>query len=160
MTQEDIEKIELLNNCFLSETGKHELVKLGVFKDLVISLTKEDIEVIITNQILFSPIFSPACQTTIKRMIPECSKIISIDINTMKQFTSQESVAIILHEIGHAMNPEKKGEEGEFIADDYAKDRNFSIHIISSLEKGKKLWKEEFDKPITAKRIERLKEIK
>jgi hypothetical protein len=71
-------------------------------------------------------------------------------------FSSDEGTAIILHEIGHALNPELKNMEGEYTADNYACDRGFSQHIISSLEKGKMIRPSEFSTQSTELRIERL----
>ena len=108
------------------------------------------------NNIYFNPLFSPASQSDLNINLYKGAKIITIDINSLKHITSGESVAIILHEIGHALNPFEKGEKGEFVADDYAVDRNYKDALLKSLVSCKKLWPDEFDKKITEKRINRL----
>jgi hypothetical protein len=84
-------------------------------------------------------------------------RISSIDINTIKLFSLEEGTAIILHEIGHALNPDLKGMEGEYAADDYACQKGFKEYIISSLEKGKLIIPSEFSTKSTDLRIEHLK---
>lgn len=74
-------------------------------------------------------------------------------------FTSGEETSIILHEIGHALNPNLKGIEGEFMADNYTSERGLTDEIISSLEKGKAIRPSEFATKSTEQRIERLKKI-
>ncbi|WP_379777306.1 hypothetical protein [Flavobacterium sp. GCM10022190] len=143
----------------LSEKGLSELSELGVYSELVKVLSLEDLKFLSDIGVYFNPIFSPASQTNIGKTIEHGSKVITIDINSLRKFTQSESVSIILHEIGHAINPWTKNEEGEYAADDYAIKRGYAEYIISSLEKGKRYWPEEFDKQITQNRIDRIKEL-
>jgi len=53
------------------------------------------------------------------------------------KFTPFETAAIILHEVGHILNKEPSEESAfsEFYADDYARSKNFGIHLLSGLKK-------------------------
>lgn len=142
----------------LNQFGTSVLVKLEIYTKLILALTGSDLEILKEKKVFFNPLFSPASQTNLSINLERGSKIITIDLNTLKLFTSYESVAIILHEIGHALNPDIKGEDGEFVADDYAVVRNYRDFLISALERGKSIRPEEFSKEITEIRIRRLKE--
>lgn len=151
-------KAELFHNQMLNQFGIYKLAKLNIYKKLIQALTEADINMLKENKIFFNPIFSPASQSDLNIDLERGSKIITIDINTFKKFTSEEGVAIILHEIGHAINSDKKNEVGEFAADDYAIERNYGNSIINSLERGKKIMPDEFICETTEKRILRIKE--
>jgi hypothetical protein len=153
-----IHKAEFFHNQMLNQFGIYKLAKLNIYKELIQALTEADINMLKENKIFFNPIFSPASQSDLNIDLERGSKIITIDINTLKFFTSEEGVAIILHEIGHAVNSDKKNEAGEFAADDYAIERNYGNSIINSLERGKKIMPDEFICETTEKRISRIKE--
>ncbi len=156
MTEEEIQKAEKMTNRMLNEYGMSQLANFGIFKKLIQSLSTNDINSLVENRIYFNPIFSPASQNQIRLNLEEGSNIITIDLNSIKLFSSDEGTAIILHEIGHALSPELKNMDGEYNADNYACERGFSQHIISSLEKGKLIRPSEFATKITELRIERL----
>ena len=160
MTEEDNIKAELMHKRMLNQFGINELANIGIYKKLILALSESDLQELTQKNVFFNPIFSPATQNDIAIAIPVGSKIITLDINTLKLFSSDEGTAIVLHEIGHAVNPSKKGQEGEFVADDYAVNRNYKDAVISSLEKGKSIRPTEFSKQITETRIQRLKEMK
>lgn len=156
--EKNIYKAELFHNQMLNQFGIKKLVDLNIYKKLIQALSEDDINILINNKIFFNPIFSPASQSDLNIDLDCGSKIITIDINTIKKFSSDEGVAIILHEIGHAVNSDKKNETGEFAADDYAIKRNYGNSIINSLERGKKIMPDEFICETTEKRILRIKE--
>lgn len=156
MTEEEIQKAEQMTNRMLNEYGMSQLANFGVYKKLIQSLSVNDITSLVENKIYFNPIFSPASQNKLKLDLEKGSNIITIDLNTIKLFSSDEGTAIILHEIGHALNPKLKNMEGEYAADNYAFERGFSQQIISSLEKGKLIRPSEFSTKSTELRIERL----
>lgn len=156
MTEEEIQKAEQLTNRMLNEFGISQLVNMGIYKKLILSLSVNDIKALVDNKIYFNPVFSPASQNKLKLDLENGCNIITIDINTIKLFSSDEGTAIILHEIGHALNPELKNLNGEYAADDYACERGFKQYIISSLEKGKLIRTSEFSTLSTESRIERL----
>ena len=157
MTEEEQQKAEKMANRMLNQVGISELAKLGVYKKLILSLSIDDFNTLETNKIYFNPIFSPASQNKLNLDLEKKSNIITIDINTVKLFTSEEGTAIVLHEIGHALNPDKKNIEGEYAADGYACDRGYSQYIISSLEKGKLIRPSEFSTKSTELRLEKIK---
>jgi len=152
----DLEKAEAIHKRMLNQFGISELIKLNVYKDLALALNERDYSDLEENNIYINPLFSPASQSDLVIDLPKGAKIITLDINSLKHLSSGESVAIILHEIGHALNPLEKGENGEFVADDFAIDRNYKDALLKSLVSCKKLWPVEFEKKITEKRINRL----
>jgi Zn-dependent protease with chaperone function len=158
MAEQEIKKAKLMHGQMLNQYGISELSNLDIYRKLVLALTESDLETLKENKIFFNPLFSPASQSDLSIDLERGSKIITVDINSLKLFTSDESVAIILHEIGHALNPELKGEDGEFAADDYAVAHNYRESLISALERGKSIRPSEFSKLITEKRIKRLRE--
>jgi len=157
MTEKEKQKAGEMANRMLNEFGISELANMGVYKKLILSLSANDMTSLVDNEIYFNPIFSPASQNTLKLNLKKGSNIITIDLNTIKLFSSDEGTAIILHEIGHALKPELKNIEGEFAADNYACDRGFAQYIISSLEKGKLIRPAEFSSKSTELRIERIR---
>ena len=157
MTEEQKQKAEKMANRMLNQVGISELAKLGIYKRLILSLSIVDFNILEANKIYFNPIFSPASQNKLNLDLEKGSNIITIDLNTVKLFSSEEGTAIVLHEIGHALNPDKKNIDGEYVADSYACERGFSQYIISSLEKGKMIRPSEFSTKSTELRLERLK---
>ena len=157
MTEEEQHKAEKMASRMLNQVGISELAKLGVYKKLILSLSKDDFNTLEASKIYFNPIFSPASQNKLNLDLEKGSNIITIDINTVKLFSSEEGTAIILHEIGHAINPDKKNIEGEYAADNYACERGYSQYIISSLETGKLIRPSEFSTKSTELRLERIK---
>lgn len=157
MSEENMKMAEMMHGRFLNEVGLGHLIKLDIYRRLVLCLEISDLEQLVAENIYFYPIFSPASQSNLPIALPRSSRIIGIDVNTLKFFSPDESVAIILHEIGHALNSAYKGEEGEYIADDYAACRGYKEHIVGGLERGKKINPSAFDNEITDKRINRLK---
>ncbi len=156
MTKEEIQKAEQMANRMLNEYGMSQLASFGIYKKLILSLSINDITTLVDNRIYFNPIFSPASQNKLNLDLERGANIITIDLNTIKLFSSDEGTAIILHEIGHALNPDLKNIEGEYTADNYASERGFTQSIISSLEKGKLIRPAEFSTQSTELRIERL----
>ena len=157
MTEEQKQKAEKMANRMLNQVGISELAKLGIYKRLILSLSIDDFNILEDNKIYFNPIFSPASQNKLNLDLEKGSNIITIDLNTVRLFSSEEGTAIVLHEIGHALNPDKKNIDGEYVSDSYACERGFSQYIISSLEKGKMIRPSEFSTKSTELRLERLK---
>lgn len=156
MTENETKRAEIMNGLMLNQVGIAKLADLGIYKELILALSLEDLTELRQNRVYLNPMFSPASLTELRVELPANSKVISIDINTLKIFTPDEGVAVILHEIGHALNPDKKGEIGEYVADDYAVSHSYKNSIISSLQRGIQIRPDEFDNEITHKRIARL----
>jgi len=156
MTEEERQKAEQMANRMLNEFGISQLANMGIYKKLILSLSLDDMTDLVENKIYFNPIFSPASQNKLKIDLGKGSNIITIDLNTLKLFSSDEGTAIILHEIGHALRPELKNMDGEYAADDYSCERGFTQYIISALEKGKLIRPSEFVSKSTELRIAQL----
>jgi len=157
MAQKDKIEAEKMNQRMLTGRGIIALDHLNIYKELISALSFKDLLALEKKNVYFNPLYSPASQSEVNIDIPKGSKIITIDINTLELFTPQEGIAIILHEIGHALHPNARNEEDEFLADDYAVNHGYKNEIISCLEKGKTIRPELFVKEMTEKRINRLK---
>ena len=129
----------------------------GVWKKFILELTDEDVERFMKENIYFLGVSSPACQTQM-RPINQSSTIISFDIDALSFFDSDQYVALLLHEVGHAFNPTLIGREGEFAADDFAMQHDYGKYIISGLEKGIANGLNGFDQLINNERIQRSKQ--
>lgn len=127
--------------------------------ELINNMTDQDVEAMEKNSVYINPVPSPASQCRISQGLPAASLVITIDTNATKQFSSREMTAMILHEIGQALNPLKRGMDGEFAADDYAVARGFKEDIISSLVKGIEIDPASFNNASTAQRIQRLRDL-
>lgn len=149
------EKIEFVKNRILNSVGFTRLRDKLIFKNLVLAFTRDDIILLGERCIYFLPMFSPASQSQLKFCLPKYAHIICIDINALDLFSREEATAIILHEIGHTISPEINN---EYDADDYALRHDYGEYLISALEKGKEIDPKNFDKEITYKRIQRIKD--
>ncbi|MBU3664195.1 MAG: hypothetical protein FGM41_13510 [Bacteroidetes bacterium] len=90
--------------------------------------------------------------------VPACDlmKLVTVEMTYLRLFLKEEVTGILLHEIGHAFNPDKQKMEGEFAADNFAKEKGFSTWIISGLESGLKQNLMGFEKETIRQRIEKL----
>ena len=70
---------------------------------------------------------------------------------------SNERIAILLHELGHAINPGIDSRSSEFNADDFVIERGFGNSLNESLQRNIVDNPIEFDKEITKQRIERIR---
>ena len=164
---EILEKIEIVQNHFVTDftyivlqnQNSYKLEPLDIFKDLVLSFRDEDLNFIKANNIFLSVIFSPASISKNKILIPLNSQIIAFDYNILVKYSTRERIATLLHEYGHAFNPNIKGNEGEFTADDFAIERGYGKEIKELLERNKLENPREFDKEITNLRIERINKM-
>lgn len=131
---------------------------LGIYADFINSLSDEGLNRIVTDRIFFNAFYSPASNSQTKVAIPVNSKVITFDANIFSRYPKSEQIAMLLHEMGHAVNPTLTGEAGEFAADDFAIKNRYSTALKKSLENFVRDFPKEFDKPITHKRIARITE--
>lgn len=156
MTEEQIQRADRIYTLFLNEKGTSRLGDHLVMKELITNLSNEDVTAIEQAQIYFNPVPSPASSSRLNKDLPARSHIITIDINCAEYYTAREIVAMMLHEIGHAINPTLTSMPGEFAADDYAVQRGFAADILSSLEKAIVLNPTNFNNSSTHQRIEKI----
>lgn len=155
---EVIKKLGLLEQIFASNSTftylrPNYLDVLGLIGN---SLSIENLQELIDNNVFISIMFSPGTHIKIKHDLPADSGLIVIDYNNLKDLPRNQIVAIIYHEIGHALTPDLKGEESEFAADDYAISKGFGNALRQSLMDNIANSPIEFDKAITHKRIDRI----
>lgn len=156
MEEKIIDRIIAIRSMFLNNTGTNILGESGILEKLSNALTDKDINEIKDNKIYFNPVYFPGSQSILNNTIEKHSTIITIDLNAIDLFNKEEMCAIILHEIGHALNPTIKGEEGEYTADNYAISRGYKDFIMSSLKLGIKVLPKVYDKEITNKRLDKI----
>jgi hypothetical protein len=118
-------------------------------KDLT-ELSKHNVRMVMTH--------APACCFHIP---PTEGKVhlLCFDSHTLGRFPKEHIVAMILHEMGHVLNPNLSGDEFEFKTDDYAIDRGFGAHLASCLERGIELELVDFDEEMNHRRIERIRTL-
>ncbi len=151
-------KLDIIKKQMINEYSFTQLAKKGIMKLLIDSLSIEDCNLIQANAVYFFVSLSPASQLKVRVLVPIDSNLIFIDGNCFDEFSEFELTSILLHEIGHSLNPDLKSEKGEFNADDYAVKRGYKKSIISSLLKCIEKWPRQFDKKIHHSRILRLQE--
>jgi hypothetical protein len=139
----------------LNERGIADLANMGIWKCLIETLSDEDILEIENNSIYFNPLYSPASTSIINQNLPKNAKMITIDVNSLKDYTCEESVAVILHEIGHAVDSMRC----DFTADKYVINHGYGQNLIDALVKSKTLKPVEFQKDITEQRICKIREF-
>lgn len=150
----------IMESLFINEKSiDYAIRKLQIYAPLGHALSEDDWKSLSLNNIFFNVIFSPGVNSPVERNIPSGSKLISLDVNTLIRLPVRQRIAIALHEIGHALNPNLSGRDGEFTADDYAIDRLYGQDIRESLLYLRETNPDEFDKPITTERIERIERI-
>lgn len=122
---------------------------------LLQSLSSKDILDLEKENVRFGLIVAPASQITMQ-LKEDWINLLCFEKHFFLPFTKEETVAIILHELGHVFNPGLDGDYHEFAADDYAIERNYGAAIKSSLVKAIDLKLPGFIQDINYKRIERI----
>jgi len=153
------EKAEKFRSRFLQVSLGQFLVTMGVYQQLLETLTEDDIDKLVAENVYFAQTCSPSAIIQLSN-VPACSlmKLITVEMTYLRLFLKEEVTGILLHEIGHTFNPDKQKMEGEFAADSFAKERGFSNWIISGLESGLKQNLIGFEKESINQRIEKLNE--
>lgn len=152
-------KAQIMHSRMVNFKSIHYAQQLNIYAETGHALSLEDWQLLQQQNVYINIIFSPGVTSPIEITIPIGSQLISLDYNTLNIFQPRERLSIVLHEIGHALNPQLTGSEAEFIADDYAIDRGFREDLISSLNYCITNFPLEFDKPITHERIQRAQKI-
>ncbi len=151
------QKEENFRSRFLQKSLGQFLITMGVYQLLLETLTDEDIDNLVEENVFFSQTCSPSAIMQLNN-VPACTlmKLVTIEMSYLKMFITEEVTGILLHEIGHAFNPDKQKLEGEFAADNFAKEKGFSRWIITGLKKGLKRNLIGFEAETINQRIENL----
>lgn len=114
----------------------------GALNKLCNLLTEQEIDQLLEKNVVFIRTVSPASQIEVKNLkINGDILLINFNATLFYSILPEEFIAIILHEIGHVFNPENKGMEGEYAADNFANQKGYAKWIVSGLEKGiKSKW--------------------
>ena len=162
MCQNEVQvKLEMLDQIFVSNSTvtyfrPSFLNIMGVIGN---SLSIEDLQVFIDYNVFVSIMFSPGTNIRTRHAIPVNSGFVVVDYNYLKNITAEQAVAILYHEIGHALTPELiNEEESEIAADNYAISKGFGPALRESLSFNLENDAETYDKPITHTRIQNINE--
>lgn len=110
-----------------------------VHEQLVYALTEDEIDELLDLNLTFIRNFSPSSKIDLTSVqVDGIMTLINIEGVIIKKLLPEEITAILLHEIGHALNPEVSGIEGEFIADNFAAEKGYAKWIVNGLKKGLK----------------------
>jgi len=159
------EKYEIMKSRILTDStfkyikhieGHESLPPLNIWGVLLRCLNDQDFVTIRDSNIYLNVMFSPASNSILNVTVPSDAKVISFDYNYLALIPEAERVAILLHEYGHAFNPTMKGDEGEFVADDFAISHGYGESLRMSLLNSIQVKPDLFDKPITHQRISRI----
>jgi hypothetical protein len=120
----------------------------GIITRLIDVLSDNDYAQVEEKNIMFNGMYAPSSVTNITSDIPIGSSLISIELVLLRKLSGDECVAIILHEIGHVLDPmidkyttsHKDRTTKEFVADDYAFDRAMGENIERSIPKMKDIY--------------------
>ncbi len=150
-------KAEKFKSRFLQLSVGQTLSNMGVYKELLTLLSEDEIDKLAEENVYFSQTCSPSGIMTLSN-VPACEsmKLITIEMTYLRMFLPEEVTGILLHEIGHAFNPDKQKMEGEFAADNFAKEKGYSKWIVSGLKKGLDKKLVGFDKETIDQRIKNL----
>lgn len=152
-------KAEKFRSRFLQQSLGQFLSTTGAYEQLLNILSEEEIDKLVVDNVFFSQTCSPSAIVQLSN-VPACDtmKLITVEMTYMRIFLPEEIIGILLHEIGHAFNPDKQKMEGEFAADNFAKEKGYAKWIATGLTKGLERQLVGFDKKTIDQRIEKLKE--
>jgi hypothetical protein len=85
--------------------------------------------------------------------------VVHFERNMILKLSTEEVIAIILHEIWHALNPDRRGIEAEYEADNFAFEKGYGRWIVKGLQNGLRNKWLGFDPKECGLRIQRLQEI-
>lgn len=146
---------------FISRFLQKSLIQLlsarGEYTMLLNNLADKEVELLVSENVFFVQTCSPSAAIKLEN-VPECKimRLITLEMGYLKLFLPEEVVGILLHEIGHVFNPDKIKLEGEYAADNFAKEKGFKKWIISGLQNGLKMELYGFEKDKIDLRIENL----
>jgi hypothetical protein len=151
------QKAEKFKSRFLQLSLGQVLSTMGVYKQLLDLLSEDEIDRLVEENVYFSQTCSPSAIMQLSN-VPACDsmKLITIEMTYLRMFLPEEVTGILLHELGHAFNPDKQKMEGEFAADNFAKEKGYSKLIESGLKNGLKKNLIGFDKETIDQRIKNL----
>ncbi len=137
-------------NRFAVNKLRDILILIGAFDELMNVLSNEDLRELENNNIYFAGFYAPAGEFSFTPASLAQIRFIVLEIHTLRKFISSEVVAIILHEIGHAL----AGNRDENVADSYACSRGLKRYLLSGLRRGLELKLEGFSSSDVMQRVE------
>jgi hypothetical protein len=135
------------------------MFNIGGHLDILLELLSEqEIDALIQRNVYFVRTSRPASTLNIPKIsVNGEQNLVNFDHMSFKELLPEECIAIILHEIGHLLNPQLEGMAAEFTADAFAAGKcDYGRWIISSLKKGVQRNWPGFDVTECNQRIQRL----
>lgn len=124
-------------------------------------LTIEEINRLVELNVIFVRCCAPSSKVNLEGITVNGNlTLVTVDTNYYSMLLPEEFVGVLLHEIGHVFNPELQNMDGEYAADNFAKQKKYDRWIISGLQKGVKNNWMGFDVQSCNLRIEKLRESK
>ncbi len=124
---------------------------------LAMALSKDDIDGLVSKNIYFNLTFFPCSTTIVRETINHNDTLINLDYDSLLDLSEDQRIASLLHELGHAFNPKEPNETKEFVADNYAVEREYGEFLISSLERHIKIHPKSYDTDLSRERIKKIR---
>lgn len=120
-------------------------------------LTEEEIDRLNEKNVVFIRSVAPSSKIELSGLQGvQNLTLINVDNNYYSRLMPEEFIGVLLHEIGHALNAELQGMEGEYAADGFASSKGYSQWVINGLRKGLQNNWMGFEKQSCELRIQRL----
>ena len=148
---------KLVQLC-LTNDGQIHFQALRVLPLIAQRLGAHDLERVLSSGIYFNVIALPAVEIDLKRSLNPGNKLITIEIISLKQFETEEAAAIILHEIGHALD-DRGGDRNtrEITADSFVIEKGLGPALLASLQKAMRIWPDHINLGVFESRIANLR---
>jgi hypothetical protein len=151
----------ILRSRFLQVSFGQRLQISDAYSMLLRSLSDDDLINMQQRNVFFCRSYAPASVTDLKNVPAVDSLLMLIDFENeyLEKLTAEQTVAIILHEIGHVFYPADNLRQREFNADDFAIEKGYANGLRTSLEYYMKNFPEKFKDPINEERLTRIVEV-
>lgn len=156
----DEQRGEIMRSRFLQVSFGQKLQSIDAYRLLLRSLSEDDLTNMQQRNVFFCRSYAPSSVTELKN-VPAVASLMLIDFENeyLDNLTAEQTVAIILHELGHVFCPADTLRQREFNADDFAIERGYANDLRTSLEYYIRNFPEKFNDPINGNRLTRLVEV-
>jgi len=151
------EKANLFRKRFLQISFGQFLQTRNEYAMLFQALSDNDVQSLEDMNVFFCRSYAPSCVTELRNTPSvETMRLIIFEAEYLGKLRPEEVVAIILHEIGHVLNPHADLQQREFNAHDFAISKGFGKYLASSLAASIKSEPRMFDNNINRLRLQRV----
>lgn len=100
-------------------------------------LSEDEVNRLVEMKVIFVRCTGPSSKVNLKEINAEGElTLITVDTNYYSKLLPEEFIGVLLHEIGHAFNPQLIQMDSEYAADNFAKEKGYAKWIISGLNTG------------------------